>query len=149
MSVQLRNVCVCILYYCDSFLISVIPSKLLSFVILNSSCTLPYPKVEKIGLQSWPYLRVSLKSTLCPGLTWIIILHLSKPLELVTLLNCVENASSEIIFILLCWRSRSWKIKREFSLKKKLQFLNIAFLFATKAIAANGPFFSALTRHSW
>ena len=25
------------------------------FVILNSSCTLPYPKSEKTGPQSWPY----------------------------------------------------------------------------------------------
>ena len=34
------------------FRIIVIPSELLSFVILNSSYTLPYPKVEKIGQQS-------------------------------------------------------------------------------------------------
>ena len=39
----------------------VIPSWLLSFVILNSSCTLPYPKGEKIGWQSRPYLQVNLK----------------------------------------------------------------------------------------
>ena len=66
-------------YYCHSFRIIVIlsvllsflpniviPSKLLSlplpiFVILNSSCTLPYPKGEKIGRQSRPYLRVGYK----------------------------------------------------------------------------------------
>jgi hypothetical protein len=40
-----------LLYYCHSFHIIVIPSELLSFqlfVILNSSCTLPYLKGEKI-----------------------------------------------------------------------------------------------------
>ena len=40
----------------------VIPSELLPFqifVILNSSSTFPYLKGEKIGQQSWPYLRVS------------------------------------------------------------------------------------------
>ena len=47
--------------YCHSFRIIVIPSEFLPFqifVILNSSCTLPYPKGEKIGQQSRPYLRV-------------------------------------------------------------------------------------------
>ena len=63
---------------CHSFQIIVIPSRLLSFlpnivipskllpfeifVILNTSCTLPYPKGEKIGRQSRPYLRVYSKS---------------------------------------------------------------------------------------
>jgi hypothetical protein len=74
-------------YYCHSFCISVIPSISVSFlpnivipsisvsflpnivipsaslpfqifVILNSSCTLPYPKVKKVGQQSRPFLRV-------------------------------------------------------------------------------------------
>ena len=45
-----------------NFRIIVIHSELLSFVILNSSCTLPYPKGEKIGQQSRPYLRVELSS---------------------------------------------------------------------------------------
>ena len=64
-------------YYCHSLGIIVIPSVLVSFlpnivipskllpfqifVILNSSCTLPYPKGEKIGRQSGPYLRVFTK----------------------------------------------------------------------------------------
>ena len=60
--------------YCHSFHIIVIPSKLLSFqifVILNSSCTLPYLKGEKIRRWSWPYLRVSLKHVS----PWIHSLH--------------------------------------------------------------------------
>ena len=47
--------------YCHSFRIIVILSESLPFqicVILNSSCTLPYPKDEKIGPQRRPYLRV-------------------------------------------------------------------------------------------
>jgi hypothetical protein len=47
--------------YCHSFRIFVILSELLSFqrfVIQNSFFTLPYPKGEKIGWQSRPYLRV-------------------------------------------------------------------------------------------
>ena len=56
-----------LLYYCHSsrifsFLLNIaIPSKLLPFpifVIQKSSCTLPYQEGEKIGQQSWPYLRV-------------------------------------------------------------------------------------------
>jgi hypothetical protein len=62
---------------CHSFLISVIPSVLVSFLlnlvipfellpfqknfILYSSGSLPYPKGEKIGWQSRPYLQVSVK----------------------------------------------------------------------------------------
>ena len=63
----------CLPDYCHSFRIFVILSGFLSFlpichafriiafqifVILNSSSTLPYPKGEKIGRQSRPYLRV-------------------------------------------------------------------------------------------
>jgi hypothetical protein len=47
--------------YCHSFRVIVIPSELLLLIILNSSCTLPYPKGGKIGWQSRPYLRVSYK----------------------------------------------------------------------------------------
>ena len=62
---------------CRFFQIFVIPSKFLSFlpnivipsqllpfqiyVILNSSSTFPYPKGEKIGKQSRPYLQVCIK----------------------------------------------------------------------------------------
>ena len=52
-------------YFCHSFRIIVIPSELLpfqTFVILNSSCTLPYLKGEKIGRQSGPYLQVGSKN---------------------------------------------------------------------------------------
>ena len=68
-------------YYCHSFRITVIPSVLVSFlpylchsfrilsffpnyyhfkifVILNSSCTLPYLKGEKNGHRRWPCIRV-------------------------------------------------------------------------------------------
>ena len=48
-------------FHCHSFRIIVIPSESLLFqifVILNSFCTLPYPKGETIGQQSRPYLRV-------------------------------------------------------------------------------------------
>ena len=45
------------------FRIIFIPSEVLSFVILNSSCTLPYPKGEKIGHQSRPYLQVTKKTS--------------------------------------------------------------------------------------
>ena len=52
-------------YYCHSFRIIVIPSKSLPFqifVILNSSCTFPYPKGEEIGRAACrPYLRVCSK----------------------------------------------------------------------------------------
>ena len=44
-------------------MIIVIPFELLSFVILNSSYTLPYPKCEKIGQLSRSYLRVYIKVT--------------------------------------------------------------------------------------
>ena len=57
--------------YCNSFRIIVIPSLLVSFlpniVILSKSLpfqifvTLPYPKGEKIGQQSRPYLQVFVK----------------------------------------------------------------------------------------
>ena len=63
--------------YFHSFRITVIPSVLVSFLlnvvipsellpfqiffILNSSGTLPYPKGEKIGQQSRPYLQVFVK----------------------------------------------------------------------------------------
>ena len=65
--------------YCHSFRIIFIPSILVSFlpnivipfkllslplqifVILNSFCTLLYPKGEKIAWQSWPYLQVKIR----------------------------------------------------------------------------------------
>ena len=50
--------------YCHFVRIIVIPSELLSFVILNSSCTFLYPKGEKIGRQSRPYLQVQIRMLL-------------------------------------------------------------------------------------
>ena len=50
-------------YYCHSFrILSFLPNyhHFKIFVILNSSCPLPYPKGEKNGHRRWPYMRVYL-----------------------------------------------------------------------------------------
>ena len=60
--------------YFHSFWITVIPSELLTFVIPNSSCTLPYPKGEKIG--RW--------CRGCRGLPcqWIVLINKNKKMEI-------------------------------------------------------------------